>query len=115
MQAKKLRALYERRDERLVRDVLRIEPDYLFRTAVASQNWIGHAEAQDDDIPIIKVWHLLHKIRDCGSLRETMGWLSQRKYLPVEGTDFNVQPMEISCGGWTCDWYGIEPLRADQD
>lgn len=110
LQAKRLRTLFERRDDRLLRDVLRIEPDYCFRTAVASHNWIGHAEAQDEDVPIIKVWHLLYQIRDCGSLRETMDWLSQRKYLPVEGTDFNVQPMETSCGGWTCDWYGIEPL-----
>ncbi len=113
MQAKKLLALYERKDERLLRAVLRIEPDYLLRTAVASQNWIGHAEAQDNDIPIIKVWHLLHKIRDCGSLRDAMDWLSQRKYLPVEGADFRVPPMEISCGGWTCDWYGIEPLGVE--
>lgn len=114
VQAKKLRALYERRDDRLLRDVLGIEPDYLFSAAVASHNWIGHAEAQDNDIPIIKVWHLLHHIRDCGSLREAMDWLSKRKYLPVVGTDFEVSPMETSCGGWTCEWYGIKPVRGTE-
>jgi hypothetical protein len=112
LQAKKLQALYARKDKRLLNDVLGIEPDYCFGAAVASQNWIGHAEAQDTEIPIIKVWHLLYKIRDCGSLREAMEWLSQRKYLPIEGTDFRVMPMETSCGGWMCDWYGIEPLRS---
>jgi hypothetical protein len=61
-------------------------------------------------VPIIKVW-LLFKIRDCGSLRGAMEWLSNRMYLPVEGKDFEVKPMESTCGEWTCDWYGIKPLR----
>jgi hypothetical protein len=110
-QAKKLRALYERKNQRFIHDVLGISPDYAFLAAVASQNWIGHAEAQDDEVPIIKVWHLLYKIRECGSLRGAMVWLSTRRDLPVEGKDFEVQPMESNCGEWTCQWYGIKPLR----
>jgi hypothetical protein len=115
VQAKKLRALFERKDERLLRDVLGIESDYRFSTAVASHNWIGHAEAQDEDVPIIKVWHLLHQIRKCSSLHAAIDWLAQRKFLPVEGIDFNVQAMKTSCGAWTCDWYGIEPLTSARE
>jgi hypothetical protein len=110
-QAKKLRALYEQQDWRLLREVLDIRPDYALLTAVATQNWIGHAEAQDDEVPIIKIWHLLCKIRDTGSLRIAMEWLSRREYLPIEGTDFAVHPMDSTCGEWTCEWYGIKTLQ----
>jgi hypothetical protein len=109
-QAKKICALHESRDARLVRDILDIHEGYSFLVAVASQNWIGHSGAQDDDIPIIKVWHLLRRIRDTGSLPAAMQWLSSRDYLPKEGSDFAIVPIEISCGGWTCEWYGIKPL-----
>ena len=57
-QAKKLRALYEQKNQRFIHDVLGISPDYAFLAAVASQNWIGHAEAQDDEVPIIKGIHM---------------------------------------------------------
>src|SRR5690606_14532052 len=83
-QAKKVRTLQERGDTRLMRHVLGIDSSYAFLAAVASQNWIGHAEAQDAGIPIIKVWHLLHRIRDAG-LRDAMQWLSNRDYIPKEG------------------------------
>lgn len=109
-QAKKIQGLFERKDDRLIGGILNIESDFHVRSAVASQNWIGHAEAQDDEIPIIKVWHLLHHIRDCGSLRTAMDWLFERKYLPVAGTDFEAVPMHASCGEWSCEWYGIKPL-----
>jgi len=109
-QARKIRALYERGDRRLARDVLDIEPGYRFMAAVASQNWIGHSEAQDPDVPIVKVWHLLHAIRDRGSLRSAMEWLKNRDYMPKEGTDFAIIPIEIACGKWTGAWYGIKPL-----
>ncbi len=112
-QAKKVRALFERRDRRLVRDVLDIDTDYSFMTAVASYNWIGHSDAQDPDVPIVKVWHLLNKIKDSGSLRSAMQWLSNRDYIPREGKDFSVLPVEIKCGDWTCAWYGIKPLVID--
>ncbi|MEJ1966769.1 MAG: hypothetical protein WDO56_36580 [Gammaproteobacteria bacterium] len=109
-QAKKIRALYERGDERLVRGVLDIEPGYGFMVAVASQNWIGHSEAQDPDVPIVKIWHLLRAIKDRGSLRSAMEWLKNRDYMPKEGTDFEIVPIEIGCGKWTAAWYGIKPL-----
>jgi hypothetical protein len=109
-QAKKIRGLWERKDSRLLKDILGIEPDYHFCTVVASQNWIGHAEAQDDEIPIIKIWHFLNHVSDCGSLRGAMDWLYERRYLPVAGTDFEVAPMEVTCGEWACEWYGIKLL-----
>jgi len=112
-QAKKIRTLYERRDTRLISGILDIDPSYSFMTAVASVNWIGHSDAQDPDTPIVKVWHLLHRIKDSGSLRSAMEWLSTRDYMPKEGMDFAIVPVEISCGNWSCEWYGIKPLLVD--
>lgn len=112
-QAKRIDALHQRRDGRLD-TLLQIDDGYLFRAAVASHNWIGHADAQDDGVPIIKVWHLLNKIRDTGSLLEACDWMFDRGYLPKEGVDFAIVPIEISCGSWRCEWYGIKPLAIEE-
>lgn len=112
-QAKKISALYERCDTHLIRNILDIDRSYSFMTAVASVSWIGYSDAQDPDIPIIKVWNLLHRIKDSGSLRSAMECLSTRDYIPKEGVDFTIVPVEISCGDWTCEWYGIKPLFGD--
>jgi hypothetical protein len=90
--------------------VLNIEANYSLVAAVASQNWIGHFEAQDEDVPIIKVWDLLEKIKELRSLRGASDWLVSRKYLPTEGKDYAVVPVQFSCGEWACEWYGIQPL-----
>lgn len=107
-QAKIVNGLFAQEDEQLIKGVLKIDPSYSFLSVVASQNWIGHADVQDPEVPIIKVWHLLSKIKECGSLPEVLRWLRQREYLPLEGRDFSIVPMEISCGAWKAIWYGIK-------
>ena len=109
-QAKIINALYRARDKSLVRDVLGIEPDFTFLSVVASQNWIGHDDVQCPEVPIIKVWHLLNRIKDSGSLAGIVGWLTKREYLPQEGAHYSVEPWEIACGEWRANWYGIKPL-----
>jgi hypothetical protein len=104
--------LHANADERLTKNVLKIDADYLFLSVVASQNWIGHEGAQDPEVPIIKVGHLLSKIAEVRSLPEVIGWLMDRRYLPVEGKDYCVVPTKISCGSWRATWYGIKPLKA---
>jgi hypothetical protein len=111
-QAKKIAALFASKDRRLLENVLGIEAGYEFMVAVASQNWIGHSEAQDQDVPIVKIWHLLHAIKDFGSLGRAMKWLKNREYMPKEGADFEIVPIEIACGSWSASWYGIKPLVA---
>ncbi len=112
-QAKRIKMLYDRGDARLMHDILDIDSNYSFMSAVASQNWIGHFDAQDPEIPIVKLWHLLHTIKNHGSLRSAMEWLSNRNYMPTEGADFEIVPIQISCGKWNCEWYGIKPLVVD--
>jgi hypothetical protein len=109
-QAKTINALHAQFDERLLKHVLKIDSGYSFLSVVASQNWIGHDDVQDPDVPIIKVGHLLTKIQEARALPDVIAWLKDRWYLPNEGKDYNIVPMEISCGGWQATWYGIEPL-----
>lgn len=111
-QAKKIRDLYFAGDARLLSDILEIDSSYRFATVVAPVNWIGHADAQDLDVPIVKVWHLMQRIREARSLRSVLDWLSNREYLPQEGTHFEIQPVDIKCGKWSCEWYLIKPLEA---
>jgi len=115
VQAKKIKTLFERGDERLVKGLLGISQDYLFFTAVASMNWIGHGDVQDLDVPIIKVFHLLNHIAATGSLLDVVTWLKTRAYLPQEGKNYSIEPWEISCGKWTATWYGIKPLAQGGD
>src|SRR5262249_45354996 len=65
-QAKKIKALFEGNDTRLLVQVLQIDPEYDFLCAVGSANWIGFDNVQDPDVPIIKVWHLLHYLKEVG-------------------------------------------------
>jgi hypothetical protein len=109
-QCKMLNTLFERNDTRMVQTVLSINPSYSFLSAVGSVNWIGFGEVQDPDVPIIKVLHLVEKIKEKGSLSETVRWLKSRDYLPQEERDYSVVPAEISCGRWSTTWYGIKPI-----
>jgi hypothetical protein len=111
-QAKKVRDLHIAGDRRLLSDLLEIDSSFRFAAVVASVNWIGHADAQDLDVPIVKVWHLMQRIQETRSLRSVLDWLSNRDYFPQEGTHFEIQPVDIACGKWSCEWYLIKPLEA---
>ncbi len=109
-QTKIIKGLRETLDDHLMRTVLKIDESYQFLPAVASHNWIGHDNVQDADVPIIKTGHLLSKLEELNSLSALIGWLQRREFLPVEGKDYRVMPMEIACGGWSTIWYGIDVL-----
>jgi len=114
-QCKLINALFGQHDERLIKSVLGIESDYLFFSAVGSVNWIGFGDVQDADVPIIKVMHLVNRIVESGSLAEAIEWLKARAYLPKEGEDYSIVPMEISCGAWSATWYGVKPSGDEGD
>jgi hypothetical protein len=111
VQAKKISALFEAGDDRLLHSVLKIDADYTFLSAVGSVNWIGFGDVQEPEVPIIKVWHLLSFLKDTGSLMDALAWLKNREYLLRAGSDYTVEPREISCGKWSATWYGIKPLE----
>jgi hypothetical protein len=112
-QVKTVNKLHAQGDTKLMKTILKIDGDYTFLSAVASQNWIGHGEMQDPEVPIIKVGHLLSEILETQSLGKVIDWLTRREYLPVEGKDYAIAPIEISSGGWQATWYGIKPLASE--
>ena len=112
-QAKTVNKLHAQGDTKLMKTILKIESDYTFLSAVASQNWIGHGDMQDPEVPLIKVGHLLSEILETKSLGKVIDWLTRRDYLPVEGKDYAIAPIELSGGGWQATWYGIKPLASE--
>ncbi len=109
-QAKKILELYNAGDTRLIQTILEIDSSYSFFVAVGSQNWIGYSDAQDKEIPIIKLWHLINKIKESNSLEKAIRWLFKREYLPKRGEDFDIFTFPIKCGKWHSTWYGIKPF-----
>lgn len=109
-QALIVKGAFESNNAKLIKEVLKIDSDYKFMSIVASDNWIGNFDVQNSEVPIIKVGHLMNKLKSCGSLVEVMSWLSNRSYLPKRGEDFDIKYFDIELGGWKSRWYGIEPL-----
>jgi hypothetical protein len=109
-QAKTLQRLFVGRDKHFLETRLGITPDYQFYCAVGSVNWIGMGDVQDPAVPIVKLWDLLQQIERT-TLGQAVEWLRSRRYLPDEGRDFKVLSLDIECGRWKANWYGLEPLE----
>lgn len=92
---------------------LAIDPTYDVRLAVVSANWIGHASVQHPEVPVISEEHLLERLKTKGSLLEVVNWLSERRYLPVEGEHYEIITTTAEVGEWKMNWYGINPLISD--
>jgi hypothetical protein len=105
-QAKNIAEAYASGSERILR-ILDIEPGYDFLVAVGSFNWIGRWDVQDEQVPIIKVGHLAERLTSVSSLASTIKWLRAREYLPTQGKDFLVEPIDVQVGRWKSKWYGI--------
>ena len=92
---------------------LNIDSNYRIAGVVVSQNWIGHAKAQSDDIPVIQADHLIAKLKNTKDLGSVIEWLKARKYLPEAGKHFKVHRTTATIGKWSLKWYGIEALIKD--
>lgn len=109
-QAKKINCLLEKRDKNLFENILKISNDFSHYSIVGSFNWIGFESVQDMQVPVIKVGHLLRLLKDGRSISDVIEYLSQREYLPVLGKDYDVAPLTVKSGDWTCEWYGLKFL-----
>lgn len=101
------------------------EPHSLFETlgidqtwnvswAVASESSVGAGFVQSDDVPVVRIGHLIRKIVDSGGLQGIGTWLRNRDYLPVEGKHYKITDEEISVGQWTLRWHDMQSL-IDED
>lgn len=91
-------------------DALGIDQSYQLSFAVATYNFIGLHLVQDPRIPVIRYAHLVRKIDSAGDLRQVIDWLSNRDYLPLEGTHYEVIINTWRVGKWGLQWHGIKPL-----
>ncbi len=63
-----------------------------------------------EDVPVVRIPHLLRKIVSNLGLEGIGEWLRKRAYLPVEGQHYRVVEEEPSMAGWKVHWYNIEIL-----
>jgi len=109
-QTLKITELFESQDKKLF-SVLKIDESYNFQAIVGSENFIGRDYIQDENVPVLKVWHLISHLAN-GDLKKTVDWLRNREYLPKEDQDFEVRKMPISVGKWRAEWYGLRPVES---
>ncbi len=92
---------------------LNIESSYRFEGVVVSQNWIGYANVQSPEVPVIRADHLIEKLKVTDTLHSTMDWLKNRKFLPIEGVHFEKYDITKTIGNWTVKWKTTRPLIQD--
>ena len=62
---------------------LNIDSSYRLEGIVVSRNWIGDADVQNSEVPVIPADHLIAKLKGTESLLSTMEWLKNREYLEL--------------------------------
>lgn len=90
---------------------LNIDSCYRLEGVVVSENWIGNAEVQSPEIPVIRTDHLIEKLKATDNLQSTIEWLKDRKYLPKEGEHFKIIGRTYTIGKWYLKWYRIKSLK----
>ena len=92
---------------------LNIDSSYRLEGIVVSRNWIGYANVQNPEVPVIRADHLIAKLKATESIRSTMDWLKNREYLPKEGKDFEVHGITSTIGKWKLKWSTTRALIQD--
>ena len=110
-QIQKLKEAYT--NNQLLLEKLNIDSNYKLEGIVVSENWIGNGNVQSPEVPVIRANHLIEKLKMTDSLRATMEWLKDRKYLPKEGEHFKVHSTTSTIGKWRVKWYSIQLLNRD--
>lgn len=108
-QALKLKSKFDENNEEMLKGVLNIDQDYIFKVAVGARNWIGHFDVQHQLVPIIKIRHFITELKRSGDLSSTTKWLENREYLPKPNIDYEIIDMPLEIDGWKSSWYGIKP------
>ena len=102
-------------NHRQLLDKLKIDSSYLFDGIVVSENWIGYANVQSPEVPIIRAEHLVEKLKAAESLQSAMKWLRKREYLPKEGKHFKkVDGNTTKIGDWSLKLHQIELLSHER-
>ena len=105
-----LKQAFARNHEPLL-EKLNIDSSYKLEGVVVSENWIGYGNVQAPNVPVIRANHLIEKLKTTDSLRSTMQWLKDRKYLPKEGEHYLISRPVTKIGDWNLKWFGIQDLN----
>ncbi|MGE3560093.1 MAG: hypothetical protein AB7J53_14115 [Nitrospira sp.] len=89
---------------------LKIDASYRLFLTLASENWIGHSDAQHPEVAIIKASHFLNTLMAFQDLHKSAEWLNSRAYLPIKDTHYTIAEVRRSIRKWSLNWYGIKPL-----
>lgn len=95
-------------------DILGVDNTYKFHFLVLSENSIGGDWIQDKRIPVLESSHFCRKANSLNDFRSLIEWMSERRYLPIEGTHYEIVPVHSSIGEWSLNWYGLNPLVTQQ-
>lgn len=97
----------------LLTEPLKIDGSYNVLFAVVSETFVGRPGVQNESVPVVRLDHLVRRLLAGASLSSVCEWLRTRKYLPIEGTHFEVREIHASVGDWRLQWYGIKPSVND--
>ncbi len=104
------RRMCAERQPQALRNALKVSDDYDLAWAVVSETSIGGAWIQDDSVPVVRVAHLVRKLRETRRLRPVCDWLKHREYLPVNGKDYEAITVTQKINQWELEWWGIKGL-----
>ena len=89
---------------------LNIDDAFTVHSAVVSESSIGCGMARVGDVAVVRSPHLIERMQSEASLSRVCSWLSERRFLPVPGKDYEEIPYPVNIGAWTLEWYQIKPL-----
>ena len=101
-------ALYGNRKS--LNDAMTIDDTFAVHFAVVSESSIGCGMARVGDATVVRSVHLVERIKSERDLRRVCEWLSERRFLPVPGRDYEELPYPVTIQDWTLEWYRIKPL-----
>ena len=93
--------------------VLGIDQTWNIGWAVASESSVGGVYVQAEDVPVVRIPHLIRKMVRNGGLRHIDRWLHMRGHLPAEGRHYEVVDVKPEIGGWSVEWYNLRILIDD--
>jgi hypothetical protein len=96
-----------RSEDKQLFNLLEVDNSYRVSSFVGARNWIGYSDIQNEEIPIIKIWHFIRMIIELDGLGGALNWLESRSYLPINGIEYWVIPVDLDTGSWRSRWYGI--------
>lgn len=91
-------------------EALAIDSSYQTTFGVVSANTIGMAEVQSPHVFVTQQDHLVARLQSTVSLVDSIHWLSEKRYLPVEGKDFEILFDDHHQGSKVIKWHKVRLL-----